>query len=106
MKLKRNLTRCLKSAMVCLMLAMLPAVFAADVATQTTMPLERVDINSADATTLAQVMDGVGIVKAQEIVAHRELNGKFQSVDQLMEVSGIGLATVEKNRHLIMVITN
>lgn len=106
MKLKRKITTCLKNVLVCAMLAMLPAAFAADVNTQSTMPLEKVDINSADATTLAQVMDGVGIVKAQEIVAHRELNGKFQSVDQLMEVSGIGLATVEKNRHLIMVVTN
>ena len=101
-----KLKNCFKNVLVCLVLAMLPAGYAADTPVEITAPMERVDINSADAVTIAQVMDGVGMVKAQEIVAHRRLNGKFQSIDQLMEVSGIGLATIEKNRHLIMVVTN
>jgi len=106
MKLNRKFYNCLKSVLVCIVLAALPTVFAADSNTQAGMTLEKVDINSADATTIAQVMNGVGLVNAQEIVAHRELNGKFQSIDQLMEVRGIGLATIEKNRHVIMVVTN
>ena len=106
MKLHQKLNECLKTVLVCLALALSSAVFAADIPAQTSIPLEQIDINSADAATIAQVMDGVGVVKAQEIVAHRELNGKFQSIDQLIEVSGIGMATIEKNRHLIMAITN
>lgn len=106
MKLKHKLKLCLNSVLVCMALAVLPVAYAADTPADTTIPLEKIDINSADAVTIAQVMDGVGMVKAKEIVAHRELNGKFQSIDQLMEVSGIGFATIEKNRNRIMVITN
>lgn len=62
---------------------------------------DTVDINSADAATLASVLDGVGESKAQAIVAYREANGPFQSIDQLAEVKGIGLKTLEKNRDRI-----
>lgn len=74
-----------------LSLAFASAAFAAD----------KVDINTADAATLASVLDGVGDAKAQAIVAHREEHGPFESVDQLAEVKGIGLKTVEKNRDRI-----
>ncbi|HET9049617.1 MAG TPA: ComEA family DNA-binding protein [Chiayiivirga sp.] len=60
-----------------------------------------VNINSADATTLAAGLNGIGPSKAQAIVAYREANGPFQSADQLASVKGIGLATVEKNRDRI-----
>ncbi len=63
----------------------------------------QVDINTADAMTLAEVMDGVGMIKAQAIVDYREQIGRFQSVEQLLEVSGIGLATLERNRHRLTV---
>lgn len=56
-----------------------------------------VNINKADATQLAS-LNGIGETKAQAIIAHRETNGPFKSVDQLAEVKGIGLKTVEKNR--------
>lgn len=82
-----------------------PTAAAADNPQEITAPQEKIDINSADADTLAAVMDGIGVVKAREIVAYRQQIGKFQTVDQLMEVRGIGLATIEKNRHLIMVVT-
>ncbi|MBB5207311.1 ComEA family DNA-binding protein [Chiayiivirga flava] len=65
------------------------------------MAADTVDINTADAATLAAVLDGVGDAKAQAIVAYREENGPFQSVDQLAEVKGIGLKTLEKNRDRI-----
>ncbi|EDN75239.1 DNA uptake protein ComE1, partial [Mannheimia haemolytica PHL213] len=36
--------------------------------------------------------------KAQAIVDYRTKNGNFKNIEQLAEVSGIGQATVEKNR--------
>ena len=62
-----------------------------------------VDINTADATTLAANLHGVGQSKAQAIVEYRQANGPFKSADQLASVKGIGLATVEKNRERIRI---
>jgi competence protein ComEA len=56
------------------------------------------DINTATAEQFAQVMTGVGNVKAEAIVKDRETHGKFASVDDLDRVKGIGKATIEKNR--------
>ncbi len=64
---------------------------------------EQVNINTADAATLDRVLVNVGPSKAEAIVAHRKANGAFKSADELAEVKGIGLATVEKNRDLIVV---
>lgn len=63
----------------------------------------KVDINTASATQLADAMNGVGIAKAEAIVAYRQENGPFKSIDQLAQVKGIGLKTVEKNREVIEV---
>jgi competence protein ComEA len=62
-----------------------------------------VDINRASAAELAAALNGVGLSKAEAIVAHREQNGPFKSAEQLAEVKGIGLKTVEKNRDRIQV---
>ncbi|MEZ5455320.1 MAG: helix-hairpin-helix domain-containing protein [Lysobacteraceae bacterium] len=62
----------------------------------------KVDINSADAATIAAALNGVGPAKAEAIVAYRTEHGPFKSIDQLVEVRGIGLATVDKNRELIV----
>lgn len=56
-----------------------------------------ISINSADVATLAQ-LKGVGIKKAEAIVAWREANGEFKAIEQLMDVKGIGEATFEANR--------
>jgi competence protein ComEA len=64
---------------------------------------DRIDINTADAATLDRVLDGVGPSKAEAIVAHRTAHGAFRSVDELTEVKGIGLATIEQNRDRITV---
>lgn len=60
-----------------------------------------VDINTADAKTLAEGLVGVGMSKAEAIVAYREENGPFASVDELAKVKGIGDKTVERNRDLM-----
>jgi len=62
-----------------------------------------VDINSADAQTLADGLNGIGLSKAQAIVAYRNEHGPFSNADQLAEVKGIGQALVEKNRDSIVV---
>ncbi len=56
------------------------------------------DINSADAAALAEVMVGIGPAKAEAIVDYREQNGPFASVDDLGLIKGIGDATIKKNR--------
>ncbi|PSJ47291.1 competence protein ComEA [Zobellella endophytica] len=59
-----------------------------------------IDINTATTEQLS-LLTGIGPAKAEAIVEYREANGPFGSVDDLAKVSGIGPATVEKNRHLL-----
>lgn len=63
----------------------------------------RVDINSANAETLALALDGIGMAKAEDIVAFREANGSFKSVEELALVKGVGPATIARNRDKIIV---
>ena len=63
-----------------------------------------VNINTADAATLAQVLDGVGLKKAEAIVAHREAHGRFDSAEDLARVKGIGEATVRRNADKIRIV--
>ena len=57
-----------------------------------------VNINKADAATLASALKGVGASRAQEIVRYREAFGPFTSIDELADVKGIGKSTLEDNR--------
>ena len=57
-----------------------------------------VNINTATAEQLAQQLQGVGPAKAQAIVEYRELHGEFSSVEDLLEVKGIGTGTLDKNK--------
>jgi competence protein ComEA len=57
-----------------------------------------VNINKADAATMASALKGVGTSRAQEIVRYREAYGPFSSVDELAEVKGIGQSTLDDNR--------
>ncbi|KUJ84993.1 hypothetical protein AVO43_01840 [Microbulbifer sp. ZGT114] len=57
-----------------------------------------VNLNSATAEELAEKLVGVGEVRAREIVQYREEHGPFSSVEQLLEVKGVGMATLDKNR--------
>ncbi len=56
-----------------------------------------VNINTASAAELAAI-NGLGEVKAKAIVAYREQNGPFKSVDDLKEVKGIGEQMLAKLR--------
>ncbi len=57
-----------------------------------------VNLNSADAETLTRELKGIGATKARAIVEYRDEHGPFSSVDELLEVNGIGSATLEKIR--------
>ncbi len=61
-----------------------------------------VNINHADARTIAKSLDGIGTSRAQAIVAWREAHGPFKKVDDLKHVKGIGKATIERNRSAIL----
>jgi competence protein ComEA len=62
----------------------------------------KVNINAASATEL-EALPGVGEVIAQRIVDYRTANGPFGSVDDLLDVSGIGEVTLENIRDLVTV---
>jgi len=62
-----------------------------------------VNVNTADAETIAAELNGVGLSKAQAIVEYREKHGPFKTPDDLSLVKGIGERTVDKNRADIQV---
>ena len=64
---------------------------------------ELVDINTADAKTLATQLQGIGPKSAEAIVAYRTKHGPFKRAEDLDKVKGIGKKTVEKNRAKIVV---
>ena len=64
---------------------------------------DRVDINTADAAAIDAALVNVGRAKAEAIVAYRKEHGAFKSAEQLVEVKGIGLSIVEKNRDRIAI---
>lgn len=57
----------------------------------------RIDINTASWVEWTQI-EGIGEVTAQKIIADREANGAFKSIDDLLRVKGIGPKTLEKMR--------
>lgn len=59
---------------------------------------EPVDINTANAMTISKNLKGIGIKKAEAIVAYRDKHGKFKSVDDLAKVKGIGKKTIAMNK--------
>ena len=61
-----------------------------------------ININSASATEL-ETLSGIGEVLAATIVEYRDQNGPFASVDDLMDVSGIGPATLEEIRDQVTI---
>jgi competence protein ComEA len=80
-----------------------PAVFAAEpsATVQKAAVSAAVNINTASAEDLAEMLTGIGPSKAAAIVAYREQHGPFKAVEDLLNVKGIGEATLNKNRDRI-----
>lgn len=60
-----------------------------------------VNINKASAPEIAKSLKGIGLKKAEAIVELRAKLGGFKRVEQLLDVKGIGQATLDKNRKSI-----
>ena len=87
-----------------LLLASLCAIGSVQALAQGAQPepaVATVNINKADAATLAASLNGVGNSRALAIVRYREEFGPFTTVEQLAEVKGIGASTVDRNRAVI-----
>ncbi|MBO6556966.1 MAG: helix-hairpin-helix domain-containing protein [Pseudomonadales bacterium] len=56
-----------------------------------------VNVNEADAATIANTLSGVGLSRAKAIVEYRDQYGPFYSAEELTAVKGIGSSTVERN---------
>jgi competence protein ComEA len=102
-----NLARRLRDGELVVILA-LPAagstpVLPADGADDSTLaedPWVRININTATADEL-EALPGIGEVIARRIIAYREQNGPFRSVDDLIHVQGISDQTIDEIRDLV-----
>jgi competence protein ComEA len=92
MLFKRNLVPVLVAVLVLMVSGI--SVYAGDAA--------KININTASAEELTQ-LQGVGAKYAVKIVEYREQNGPFASAEDIMKISGIGPATFEKNKELIVI---
>ena len=63
---------------------------------------DKLNINTASASEIQKALIGIGAKKAEAIVQYREKHGNFSVAEQLLEVQGIGKATLEKNRDRIV----
>ena len=64
---------------------------------------QKVNVNTASATEIAEALVGVGQSKAEAIVAYRKEHGPFKNADDLVLVKGIGEKTVAKNYDNIVI---
>ncbi len=62
-----------------------------------------VNVNTADAATLARELDGIGAAKAAAIVSYRDQHGPFKKAEDLTRVQGIGDRVLETNRGNILI---
>lgn len=61
-----------------------------------------INVNRADAESIAALLDGVGLSRARAIVEWRTENGEFSSLEDLVMVKGVGEMTLERNRDKIV----
>jgi len=61
-----------------------------------------VNVNSASAEEIAESLKGVGMSKAEAIINYRNEHGQFKHIDELVNVKGIGIRTVDINREYIL----
>lgn len=71
--------------------------------TATAHAAEPLDINTADASALATAIQGVGMKRAEAIIAYRDANGPFKTVDELQKVKGVGPKIVDESRDALTV---
>ena len=64
--------------------------------------LQPVNVNTASAEEIADSLKGVGLSKAEAIVDYRNENGPYKHMDELVNVKGIGIRTVDINREYIL----
>jgi competence protein ComEA len=82
--------------------AAMPQPAAAAASTGEAAPQGKVNINTASADELT-ALPGIGPSYAQRIVEHREKNGPFKRIEDLLAVRGIGDKTFEKIKDRITV---
>lgn len=80
----------------------LPSITPVSAIEQALTPVDIIDLNTASETELVR-LDGITSRRAQDIIAYRDTVAPFASIDELVNVKGIGQSTVDKNRHLITV---
>ena len=61
-----------------------------------------ININTADAQSIATSLSGIGEYKAQAIIHYRQKNGLFKKAIDIVKVKGIGRATYNKNKSDIL----
>ncbi|MGH1371032.1 MAG: ComEA family DNA-binding protein [Cellvibrionaceae bacterium] len=64
-------------------------------------PDNSININTASAEVIAETLTGIGLKRAQAIVAWRENHGAFTHKEQITAIKGIGESTLAKNEELI-----
>ena len=64
--------------------------------------LDKIDINTASEEEL-MTLSGIGDGRAADIIKHREENGKFSRIEDIMQVSGIGEKTFDEIKERITV---
>ena len=70
--------------------------------TETAVSMQKININQADAKTLA-VLKGVGKDRAAKIIEFREQNGPFEKIEDIMKVKGIGKKIYKQNKDVLTI---
>ena len=86
--------------LLCVLGVAIPTIVCAAETAEVVAQTAKVSLNAGSAADL-QVLPGIGEVTAERIIAYRDLNGPFASVDDLVKVKGVGSKTLEKIRPML-----